>query len=168
MNYLMGTITIDPGWNTALAFWVGDNNPITHVIKEPTKRKKILVEPRRLKYMFRKFENILKVYDDELITVYIEGVELWAYNLKSMTAAKRGDLFALAYMVGGYMAICQKHGYEVKLLYPRGDKKKEKVAWKGQLGPDKLARRLLRLNGKTYPEHVREAVAMGFSVMGVL
>lgn len=168
MDSLNRCLTIDPGWNTGIAYWVGDLDPITQVIKEPARRKKIKIEPERLDYMFRKFDSIVRIYKDEIDRCYIEGVELWAYNLRSMTSAKRGDLFALAYMVGGYTAMCQRNGIEVMLLYPTGEKKKERVAWKGQLDARKLAARIVRINNKTYPEHVREAVGMGFSILGIL
>jgi hypothetical protein len=168
MEQLSKCLTIDPGWNTGIAYWVGDLNPITQLIREPTKRRKIKIEPRRLSYMFRKFENIIRVYEDEITDIYIEGVQLWSMNPKSLTAAQRGDLFALSYLVGGYIAICQRHGLSVNLIYPSADKKKERQGWKGQLDAKKLAMRIQRINNKTYPEHIREAVGIGFSVMGIL
>ncbi len=168
MSMLNRTLTVDPGFNTGIAYWVGDKHPITQLIREPAKRKVIKIEPQRLAYMFRKFEAILKVYSDNVDVCYIEGVQLWGYDLKSMASAKRGDLFALAYLVGGYTAICQRNSIDVKLIYPAGNKKKEQVAWKGQLNARMLARRLFRINDTVYPEHIREAVGMGFSVLGEL
>lgn len=168
MGELSRCLTVDPGWNTGIAYWVGDLDPITQIIREPPKRRKIRVEPRRLAYMFRKFENIVRVYNDEVDACYIEGAQLWGYNVKSMTSAKKGDLFALAYLIGGYVAICQRNGLDVNIIYPTADKKREREGWKGQLDAKKLAARIYRVNKKTYPEHVREAVGIGMSVMGIL
>ena len=168
MEYLKRCLTVDPGWNTGIAYWTGDAEPIIHLIKEPTKQKKIKIEPIRLNYMFTKFEGLLKVYRTELDHVYIEGVQLWSMNAKSLTAGQRGDLFALAYLVGGYISICHRHGLNVRLVYPVTDNKKERTGWKGQLDGKKLALRIQRVNGKTYPEHIREAVGIGLSIAGIL
>jgi len=159
-----GTISVDPGWNTGLAYWVGDNEPLTHLIKEPPKLKKNRIEVDRMQFMFERFRAYLKVRFVK--RVLIEGVEMWQGSTKSMTAAARGDLFALSYLVGGYSAIAMRMGFEVSLVYARGGKGHE--TWKGQLTPEALALRIDRLNGQTYPEHIREAVGIGFHKLGVL
>jgi hypothetical protein len=168
MEKLVNVITCDPGWNTGLAYWMGDYTPITYIIKEPPRRKKIKIEPARLKFMFQKFNAILCSHAPLVDSVYIEGVEMWSGNVRSLTAAQRGDLFSLAYLVGGYISICQSKGVSVKLVYPRGNKAKGRVMWKGQLNTEKLIKRIYRINQQKYPEHIREAVGIGFSVMGVL
>lgn len=166
---LNNVITVDPGWNTGIAYWIGDLKPITFLIKEPPRRKKIKIEPVRLRYMFSKFEAALKsTPQDKIDTCYIEGVEMWSGNVRSLTSAQRGNLFALAYIVGGYISICYRFGITTKLVYPRGNKAKGQVMWKGQLNEKKIIARIKRINGMIYPEHVREAVGIGFSVMGIL
>ncbi|NJR72707.1 MAG: hypothetical protein HC773_01360 [Scytonema sp. CRU_2_7] len=162
--YINYTLTVDPGWNTGLAYWIGDKEPIVSIIKEPPRRKKIKLEPTRLKYMFDKFEAYVKSRSIE--TCVIEGVEMWSGSTKSMTSAARGNLFSLAYIVGGYINICYRLGIHVKLVYPRGGG--DRVMWKGQLDATKLAARIHRINSKIYPEHIREAVGIGFSIMGIL
>jgi len=166
VKVLNNTITVDPGWNTGMAYWIGDYTPLVFVIKEPPKRKKIKLEPTRLAYMFTEFKSFLMSKKVKLCV--IEGVELWAGNVRSMTSASRGDLFALAYIVGGYLSICQQLGIRTKLVYPRGNKAKEKIRWKGQLDNEALDERIMMINGVTYKEHVREAVGIGFSIMGIL
>lgn len=161
---LRNTISVDPGWNTGLAYWVGDDLPLTDIIKEPPRRKKIKLETARIQFMMNKFEAYVKSKNPEMMI--IEGVEMWSGSTRSMTSAVRGDLFALAYLVGGYMHICFKLSIEVKLVYPRGGK--DRAIWKGQMDATKVAARIKRINGETYPEHIREAVGMGFSVMGIL
>lgn len=166
MQTLKRVLTIDPGWSTGLAYWIGDLEPITDIIKEPAKRKKIQSEVLRLKYMLSKFEAYIKAKEpDEAI---IEGVELWSGSVRSMASATKGDTFTLAYLVGGYMKICIDYGVDVRLVYPRGDKKRGKEAWKGQMNADMIAKRIHRINGVTYPEHIREAVGIGFHKMGML
>lgn len=159
-KYLNNVVTVDPGWNTGIAYWLGDLKPVTKLIKEPPRRKKIKIEPVRLKFMFSTFEAALKSFVDTPDEVIIEGVELWSGNVRSMTAAQRGNLFALAYIVGGYISISQKIGASVKLVYPRGNKAKGQVMWKGQLTPDMVSKRIYRINKTKYPEHVREAVGI--------
>jgi hypothetical protein len=165
---LHNVITVDPGWNTGIAYWLGDNKPITKIIKEPPRRKIIKVEPSRLKYMFAQFSAIINSFIDTPDDCYIEGVEMWSGNVRSLTSAQRGNLFSLAYLVGGYIEICHRKNIIVRLVYPRGNKAKGQVMWKGQLNTKKLTKRIQRINGLTYPEHIREAVGIGFSVMGVL
>lgn len=159
-------LTIDPGWNTGLALWSGSLTPATWVIKEPAKLKVNKIEIDRLEYMYTKFEAALKGINIKL--VIIEGVEMWSGSTRSLTSAKRGDLFALAYMVGGYLSICKNLDIKTKLVYPRGDRSKGREMWKGQLNAGMVEKRIRRLNGATYPEHIREAVGIGFSQMGLL
>ena len=167
MKKLNNVMTVDPGWSTGIAYWLGDNKPITKLIKEPPKRKIIKIEPVRLRYMYTYFRK--SVLSFPCVNVcYIEGVEMWSGNVRSLTAAQRGNLFALSYIVGGYINICQSLEISTKLVYPRGNKAKGQVMWKGQLSADKVAKRIKRINGLTYPEHIREAVGIGFSVMGIL
>jgi len=163
-RYLNKTVTTDPGWNTGLAYWTGDKFPITDIIKEPPKRKKIRLEPERMNYMFEKFSAYIHVKNPDL--VIIEGVEMWTGSTRSMTSAARGNLFALAYLVGGYINISYKFDAEVKLVYPRGGK--DRQTWKGQLTAEAVAKRIHRINKKEYPEHIREAVGIGFSYMRML
>ncbi len=163
-KYMSNVVSVDPGWNTGLAYWIGDKFPITNLIKEPPKRKKIKIEPTRLQYMFDKFNAYIKSNDLDLCI--IEGVEMWTGSVRSMTSAARGNLFSLAYIVGGYINICYQQGIEIKLVYPRGGKDRE--MWKGQLNAEMVAKRIYRLNKKTYPEHIREAVGIGFSHMRML
>ena len=164
MEKLNRVVSVDPGWNTGLAYWVGDNFPITDIIKEPPKRKKIRIEITRIKFMLDRFEAYVKSKNPKLLI--LEGVEMWSGSTRSMTSAARGDLFALAYLVGGYIAICYKLGIKSELVYARGGK--ERKTWKGQLGPEQVAKRIYRINKVEYPEHIREAVGIGFSKMGIL
>lgn len=164
---LNNTVILDPGWNTGISIWTGDLHPLTHVIREPLKRKKIKIELKRLFYMVDQFKTILSLYP-KLDTCYIEGVGLWSGSLRSMTAAKRGDTFALAYLVGLYAGVCYDRGMNVNLSYPGSDKKKERVGWKGQMNAQVIAKRIYRINQTTYPEHIREAVGIGFAIMGKL
>lgn len=161
-------MTVDPGWNTGIAYWTGDNDPVTYVIKEPPRRKKIKIEPARLKFMYTSFRKIIETLPTVPDICIIEGVEMWTGNVRSLTAAQRGNLFALAYLVGGYINICHMFCMTVKLVYPRGNKAKGQIMWKGQLTPEMVAKRIYRINKTKYPEHIREAVGIGFSVMGVL
>ncbi len=161
---LINTVTVDPGWNTGLAYWVGDLTPVCSIIKEPPKNKVIKLEPTRLNYMYNMFEAYLSSNTVDLCVM--EGVEMWMGSTKSMTAASRGNLFSLAYIIGGYISICNKKSIEVKLVYPRGGG--DRKTWKGQLSASQIEERIKLINGMVYKEHIREAVAIGFSTMGIL
>lgn len=167
---LSNVVSVDPGWNTGLAYWTGDIYPMTSIIEEPPRRKKLKLEPPRFYYMFSKFEAYMKAKNpDEML---IEGVEMWMGSTVSMAAAARGNLFSLAYLVGGYMAICYRLKIKVRLVYARGKKAKgnqpAKETWKGQLNAGAIDKRIYRLNKTKYPEHIREAVGIGFHCMGIL
>jgi len=164
MEKLNKVLTVDPGWNTGLAYWVGNDYPLIDIIKEPPRRKKIKLEVPRIRYMMNKFEAYIKARPIE--EMIIEGVEMWTGSVRSMTSAARGDLFGLAYLVGGYMNICFKNDIDVKLVYPRGGK--DRAIWKGQMNAEMVAARIHRINKNIYPEHIREAVGIGFAAMGVL
>jgi hypothetical protein len=160
-------LTIDPGWNTGIAYWIGTLEPLTQIIREPLKVKQTKLEAKRLKFMFIRFNKFLDVWPD-IKKVYIEGTQLWVSSIKSMASVQRGNLFSLAYLVGGYSAICVARNIEVEIIYPSGKITATRKIWKGQLNSLQLARRIQRINGKAYPEHIREAVGIGFSVMNIL
>ena len=170
MQILDKTITIDPGWNTGIAVWNGTLDPSCCLIKEPAKNSKIKIETVRLNYMFEKFNSVITDFlkHTELQLAYIEGVELWSMNPRSVASAARGDTFTLAYLIGGYIRILQEKEICVRVVYPRGDKKKGRKMWKGQMSAKMVHSRIFRINGISYPEHIREAVGIGFSVIGEL
>lgn len=154
-------LSVDPGWNTGLAYWQGDNKlPWVDIITEPGKNKKLKLEEDRIEWMFQKFEAKIKALPPVYDKCFIEGSELWTSSPVSMAAAARGDTFGLAYIIGGYMFTCMKYRLGVEIINPK--------KWKAQLNRLKLTYRLNTLLGVEYKEHIREAVGLGLWVKGVL
>jgi hypothetical protein len=114
----------------------------------------------QLNQMLDKFDELLKEYLPE--TVVIESVELWGASAKSLMTGYTGDLMKLSYLVGGYLSICNDMKIPVLLISAK--------RWKGQMRNDRqLVQRVKLANGQTYEsEHVRCAVGIGLSILGVL
>lgn len=96
-------------------------------------------------------------------TVIIEFPELWAGSHISQASAERGDLFKLAYLIGGLGYVARAHGASTPLLiHPQ--------VWKGQLSKSNVIKRI----GRTWPtlgkvsDHEADAIGMGLSAQGGL
>ena len=93
--------------------------------------------------------------------VVIEFVELWGDSARSMQAAKKGDLFRLAYLVGALgeatYALCDRRAV---IATP--------TLWKGDMPKPVMKRRVRRALHRRYKEHEYDAVAMGLRIMGKL
>lgn len=158
-TFLNRTLTIDPGDHTGWAYWNGTNEPMVGQYNVSKSKNMVLTEDD-LAYLMERFSNLLDKFD-VCTRVYIEGVELWEGSLRSMTSAKRGNVFKLAYLVGGYFNEARRQGIETRILPAR--------EWKGQLPNDVLERRLRALNGVVYAsDHILNAVGIGFSRVGLL
>lgn len=147
-------VSVDPGFNTAVAYWAGDELVSTVIFRAPQG----LTTMERLAYLFTKFTEALEG-DDNMETVYIEGVRSFQ-SARSWASSTRGNLATLAYIVGGYIHICQAFELKVAVINPK---------WKGQLTDHALEQRIKRA-GIDLPlrEHEREAIGLGLSVAGRL
>ena len=157
----MNVLAIDPGLHTGLAFFQGNELlPMTSVYncyyKAKTPEDKI---DSLLAGAYGFMERMPLSF--RIDTVVIEGVQVWAGSLKSMTAATRGNLSLLSYIVGAYYQYF--HGqcdYEVQIVPP---------IWKGQLNYHALAEWVYRINGARYEsEHILAAVGLGLWRKGKL
>ena len=155
-------ISIDPGFNTGWAYW----------------ERKTLIDfgsfnsvyaPHKDQYQF--FPDMFRTFKFELFkslklrptTVVIEKVNLWGGSMKSMASAKRGDLFQLAYLIGGYYQICsmKKFIFNIQLISVN--------EWKGQMPKIVVANRIRNKLGITLPnDHISDAVGIGLSILGEL
>ena len=154
-------LTIDPGINTGIAHWKthNDKNPDVYEIRCKTN---VSIE-KRLLDIHVEFNTLLYSIEEinSTVSCYIESVEYWEQNLISRTAATRGNLSFLAYIIGVYSSVCFQHEVEVYLLPAR--------QWKGQMDKDVTAERIRRVNGITYKNsHITDAVGIGFALQGVL
>ena len=148
-------MTVDTGFSTGWAIWKNTQRPITGQITLP--RQRISKIEDRLAYMFQKFDELLTAYRPT--EIIIEGVELWGNSVKSQTSGVRGDLFKLAYLVGGYISIAERHGLQYGILNFKD--------WGGQLSPEAVQLWVKRVLNKSYKtQHITDAVAMGLSYFG--
>jgi hypothetical protein len=170
LRALRKTLTIDPGWFTAVAEWQGSLMPMMHIIGLPKHLKgKDADWGEQLKHMASQFMNVLERVSElghELETVIIEGVEMWEGSLTSMTSARRGDTFRLASLAGAYAGVAGLAGYDVIILTPK--------QWKGQLTKEATMLRVQRkweqycIEAEEMSEHEWDAIALGFACMGEL
>lgn len=166
MKYLNKVLTVDPGYNTGLALWRGDLFPVTSILK--TTKDKTYDKIKDLSNLFDKF---LIIYDKNIDTVIIEGVNLWGGSFKSQASTMKGYTFNLAYLIGAYITRVQDLCINLKIVYVSNttvDKIKY-VGWKQQLSSKALKERIKRINGvEKYPEHIQEAVGIGLNEMDLL
>ena len=159
---IAGTLTIDPGDHTGWAYWDLSLRPVVGSFTYASEFKK-LGKPWQIYSLAENFGNMIRDnYADGLRIkqVVIEEVSVWENSLKSMAAAKRGDLFKLAMVIGGYIHRCGMLNLPVKLVKPND--------WKGQLPDDAVARRVTAINGQQYPNpHIYSAVGIGLNEAGI-
>lgn len=94
-------------------------------------------------------------------TVIFEWPGLWASSAKSQASASKGDLFKLAYLIGGMADGLHVDGIKSILVSPQ--------EWKGQLDSDVVALRIERQWGITTPnDHESDAIGMGMAAQGAL
>ena len=161
------TLSVDPGWNTGWADWKYSDKanpfPDVGIFKLPPKIEKTFEE--RLIYMLDRFHGLLKTKNPKLLI--IEGTEVWNSALGNAAATKKTKLgfspvIQLSVLVGGYCAIAIGEVINFKIVSPAG-----KDGWKGQMNDEVIAARIKRINGQTYPEHIREAVGLGFAMSNI-
>ena len=148
-------LSVDPGINTGIAFFHKDE--IIPRVFDFHVDYKAKTPHEKLDSLLIKIDN----YNFQSLGiewVVIEGVQIWATSLKSMTAATRGNLSLLAYIVGAYYQYF--NGLFVEIISPQ---------WKGQLNYHALAVWVKQINDQEYKsEHIRAAVGLGLWKKGLI
>lgn len=149
--------TVDVGFNTGIAITREDEILYTYKITEKSEHEKQNIA-LRVGLMCEHFARILK--DNDTITAcFIEGVQMYNTSQVSKLAAASGDLFGLAYMAGAYcqvaMGFCNAY-----IVNPR--------EWKGNMNKDITKSRIVRALGKSFGDHIDDAVGMSLSLRGKL
>lgn len=148
-------LAIDPGLHTGIAYFPG--NVIVPEIMDFNVDWKAKTIAEKLDSLLIKLD-MLDLYKRKIEWVVIEGVEIWSGSLKSMTAATRGNLSLLAYIVGAYYHYFSD--LDTEIISPK---------WKGQLTYSALDEWIYRINGKHYAsEHIRAAVGIGLWKKGLI
>lgn len=156
-------LTIDTGENTGLAYWQGDLYPD---VCEITVTNKKANHETKLCDLWKKFHSYIltnlrynKVDILEVDLCIMEIPELWGDDLLSLAATKRGNLFYLSLIIGGYARIC--HEFEIPFTFVTARE------WKGQHSKRVTASWLKNINGITYKsDHISDAVGIGFWYFG--
>lgn len=156
MNLPRRWISIDPGFNTGVAVWDKKGELVyTQLIRE-VKTDEL---PLRILSMTMQLEKICDTYDPNL--VLIEGVYLFGEATRSKAAARRGDLFKLAYIVGAYIQVASNYTTYIQVLNAN--------QWKGQLPDQVIKKRVLKFTGLCFGnQHVPDAIGIGMNHMGKL
>lgn len=164
----MNLLTMDPGDNTALVFWSDMKKPVEDFFVHLTpKQKKLSIAERQqllTDQIEKKMQSLKYFYPGEKFKFIVEGVNLWGADTKSNAAAQRGDLFRLAYIVGGMVNTFQKvfgELGEVDIISVQ--------SWKGQLPTPTLIKEVERYTGaEPKNEHVACAIGIGMNYFGKL
>ena len=152
----MNELTADTGDNTGWAYWPDRNNPVTGEIICPVKKIKDHFQQRI--YMRNEFNELLTKYHPSLVV--LEGVKVYR-NVQSMTAATRGNLMKLSYLVSTYESCCMNYGILCQIILAE--------EWKGQLDKKQTANRIFQVIGQQYENsHITDAVGIGLHLQGRL
>lgn len=90
--------------------------------------------------------------------VFCEMPEFWKGSEIGAIAADKGYLTHLAYLVGSLAGTCWSRNVIFKAI--------EVKTWKGQMTKPACDKAIERRLGKTYPNHVADAVGIGLFVKG--
>ncbi len=157
--FLNRAISIDPGYNTGIAYWNGTRWPETFEVSDEFGKYDFI---NRAHLTCQEFESVICTFDIQIAV--IESIELWSGSAVShaATSRKSGNTFETSMLIGMY----------VKCLMDRNVGKiilKTPSQWKGQLDKDKTAYRVNKLNGTTYADdHITDAVGLGFAAVGLI
>jgi hypothetical protein len=114
---------------------------------------------KRAHYIAKKFDDVL--YEHNVRYVGMEFPGVWKHSLRSQVSSDSGDLHKLTYLIG--LLGCKVYNYtqqEPVLFAP--------LEWKGQLPKDVVTRRVQKLCGTKFSNHVGDAVGMGYAAQGLL
>lgn len=155
-------LTVDPGMNTAWAYWTRKTLPVVGEFNVNDKFQNTL----ELKFQHLWFEFDLVVANKKPDLVIIEGVEVY-FNAISLIAARKTKfseipaLFKLSYIIGGYLNICDNHNIHFEIV--------PFTRWGGQLTPEAVKAQVYQITKQHYDsEHIYDAVGIGLNYFGKL
>ena len=151
--------TVDPGINTYIVLWNGDE--LIEVVGFRVKKKENQELSQSLHTSNINFSLCLADLKHKPETIYIEGVQLFS-SLKSLTSAKRGNLFSLSYRVGGYFAVATSNYHILTDIIPPN-------VWKGSMSDEQVKYRVERVMNQSFKNiHIYCAVGIGLYLQGRL
>ena len=150
--------TCDPGVHTAILLWK-DKEIID--IQYFTIKKYTCLEDN-LNNASNEFGDVLYNFKEIPDELYIEGVQYWN-SLVSKTAAAKGDLSFLSYIVGIYYGIATDEYFRIKtkIINPN--------TWKGNMTDKQVKYRVKKVLNKEFKNiHIYCAAGIGLSIQGRL
>ena len=151
-------LAIDPGLHTGLAYFPGKT--IVPETMDFNVDYKARTTAEKLNSLIGKLSLIWNDSSKYIEHVVIEGVSIYSGSVKSMTAATRGNLSLLSYIVGAYYCHFISFGCEIDVISPQ---------WKGQLNYNALDEWVYQINGQHYKsEHIRAAAGLGLWKKGLI
>lgn len=152
-------VTIDPGFNTGIASWDGFDLLNTSIKKANNTTNDRLNKSVDLVNAI--VEDVNENYTNNIVV--IEGVEVWQ-SIISQTAAARGDLSCLSYIVGMLVSSFVNSEYSYSDIFVVNPS-----VWKAQLTYKALAIWVKRILHEEYnTEHELAAVGIGLFCQGRL
>lgn len=149
---LYNVLTVDPGFNFAMAWWRGQKRPVTFFKKGG----------QRVLHTY--FKDTLQWLSGRLLresshlTVVIEGIDF-------RDKKKASGLPELGYLIGGLCVTCLAYSAEPIVIQAQ--------TWKGCMNDKQVADRVFLISGKRYKgnrggfnPHVTDAVGMGYYLTG--
>jgi len=154
-------LSVDPGDNTAWAYWRNTFSP--EVGQITLNKNECTGLYSQFQYMWNHFDLVLTSKKPNMCV--IEGVEVYAGSLKSYVASKKTkfqdvpSLFKLAYLIGGYMNICDNHCVKFEIVSYR--------KWAAQLSETAIKVQVKHIMNKNYSTiHKYCAVGIGLNYLG--
>jgi len=182
-RYPYGLISIDGGLHIGVSVWNGNNHPSVEEIKL-TGDEVCASRPDRVHILAWKFDRLLNVLFDkiEITEGVIEDVGLWwgkvpiirhpsmgpcfAVPVKSrysmsIIAARKGNTFFTAYIVGALIYVMRTRGIQVSTLTTQ--------EWKANYSKEKIAEKVHAITGEWYDsDHKSDSVGIGLAFKGLL
>lgn len=152
MEFLNDALTVDPGYDTGWAYWIGLSTPTVGAFSAPKVPNTIV----KIGTLIKQFSDVLVAKSPE--RVFIEDQWFSEYSMNSLTSVKSGAYKKLTWVVGGYIAVCYQLGIVPELISP--------IRWKGNMDDSAVRARVKLVTGDDYKNsHICDAVGMGLYVV---
>ena len=163
-------LTIDPGVHaTGWAFWEYLDRQFLGEHQRPDDsgviRSRAKVWEEAAASVWNDLETVMVMNDPMLIVIEFPG--LWSSNAASHASAAKGDLFKLAYLVGGMGHVISERG-DVDSTTAKFPILLSPAEWKGQLPKKVVMGRIKRAYGRKYRDHEADSVGLGLFLQGGL
>ena len=155
---LQSFLTIDPGSNIGGALFMNSAPLFTFVIKDKKDKDNQIKWHDRLPIIIKEFKKELIAPKQFTDLVYIERPMFMGDDVRGIITAKSDSLYKLTTIYGAILDVLHDFRFKIEYLKP--------WQWKGQLNKKQLAYRLKLLTNNVYPDHIADAIGMGYYILG--